>query len=200
MSAQGVAIADHCAIVHLLRVVTWLSRNLFCAAGSFGLGAPNPYNLSGKYPLARNQYTNNSPEFFSCIRAGANTGALRRPRKCAACGLCFWMPEPSWQASLDHVGARSVAHARVNLLLSKLLQCKYLMYCIFSCPELPSLGGDKPRCLGWIYKLPGRQKFCIKLSPLFVGFPQRKPLDLIKRRQFINSPGVRFINHPPCNL
>ena len=28
-----------------------------------------------KYPLARNQYINNSPEIFSCIRAGANTGA-----------------------------------------------------------------------------------------------------------------------------
>ena len=27
------------------------------------------------YPLARNQYINNSPEIFSCIRAGANTGA-----------------------------------------------------------------------------------------------------------------------------
>ena len=27
------------------------------------------------YPLARNQYINNSPGVFSCIRAGANTGA-----------------------------------------------------------------------------------------------------------------------------
>ena len=27
------------------------------------------------YPLARNQYINNSPGIFSCIRAGANTGA-----------------------------------------------------------------------------------------------------------------------------
>ena len=27
------------------------------------------------YPLARNQYMNNSPGIFSCIRAGANTGA-----------------------------------------------------------------------------------------------------------------------------
>ena len=26
-------------------------------------------------PLARNQYINNSPELFPCIRAGANTGA-----------------------------------------------------------------------------------------------------------------------------
>ena len=29
----------------------------------------------GEYPLARNQYINNSPGIFSCIRAGANTGA-----------------------------------------------------------------------------------------------------------------------------
>ena len=28
-----------------------------------------------QYPLARNQYINNSPEIVSCIRAGANTGA-----------------------------------------------------------------------------------------------------------------------------
>ena len=27
------------------------------------------------YPLARNQYMNNSPGVFSCIRAGVNTGA-----------------------------------------------------------------------------------------------------------------------------
>ena len=31
--------------------------------------------LKPKYPLARNQYINNSPEIFSCIRVGANTGA-----------------------------------------------------------------------------------------------------------------------------
>ena len=30
---------------------------------------------SRKYPLARNQYINSSPGIFSCIRAGANTGA-----------------------------------------------------------------------------------------------------------------------------
>ena len=28
-----------------------------------------------QYPLARNQYINNSPRIFFCIRAGANTGA-----------------------------------------------------------------------------------------------------------------------------
>ena len=31
--------------------------------------------LKRNYPLARNPYINNSPEIFSCIRAGANTGA-----------------------------------------------------------------------------------------------------------------------------
>ena len=37
-----------------------------------------PHDLGGHcrdYPLARNQYINNSPGIFSCIRAGANTGA-----------------------------------------------------------------------------------------------------------------------------
>ena len=32
-------------------------------------------HVNGLYPLARNQYINNSPGIFSCIRAGANTGA-----------------------------------------------------------------------------------------------------------------------------
>ena len=31
--------------------------------------------LIANYPLARNQYINNSPEIFSCIRTGANTAA-----------------------------------------------------------------------------------------------------------------------------
>ena len=31
--------------------------------------------VTKKYPLARNQYINNSPGIFSCIGAGANTGA-----------------------------------------------------------------------------------------------------------------------------
>ena len=33
------------------------------------------------YPLARNQYINNSPGIFSCIRAGANTSAACIPTK-----------------------------------------------------------------------------------------------------------------------
>ena len=70
-------------------------------------------------------------------------------------------------------------------------QCKYLMYCIF--PVLKPLAcGRQPRCLGWTYKLPGGQKFSIKLSCLSVGFPQRRALNLIKRPQLINSPGVRL--------
>ena len=36
-------------------------------------------------PLARNQYINNSPEVFSCARAGANTGA--------ACISPEWTPQ-----------------------------------------------------------------------------------------------------------
>ena len=41
------------------------------------------------YPLARNQYINNSPGIFSCIRAGANTGA--------ACIRTEWIPLRIWQ-------------------------------------------------------------------------------------------------------
>ena len=44
---------------------------------SLGVRFPGPFlapNLM-HYPLARNQYINNSPGIFSCIRAGANTGA-----------------------------------------------------------------------------------------------------------------------------
>ena len=42
--------------------------------------------------------------------------------------------------------------------------------------------------------MPRGQKFCLKLSPLSVGFRQRRPLSLIKRPQLVNSPGVHFIN------
>ena len=57
-----------------------------------------------------------------------------------------------------------------------------------------------------VYKLPGGQKFSIKLSLLSVGFPQRRPLNLIKRPRFINSllprgaiykpPRAQLINNP----
>ena len=78
-------------------------------------------------------------------------------------------------------------------------QCKYLMYCIF--PVLKPLAcGRQSRCLGWTYKLRGGKKISSRLSLLSVGFPQRRPLNLIKRPRFINSPGVRFINHPACSL
>ena len=78
-------------------------------------------------------------------------------------------------------------------------QCKYLMYLFF--PVLKALAcGRQSRCLGWTYKLPGGQTFSIKLSSLSVGFPQRRPSNLIKRPRFINSPVVRFINHPACSL
>ena len=38
-----------------------------------------PLPLPAHIPLARNQYINNSPGIFSCIRAGANTGAACIP-------------------------------------------------------------------------------------------------------------------------
>ena len=58
----------------------------------------------------------------------------------------------------------------------------------FSCPEAPK-GRRQSRCLGWTYKLPGGQKFSIKLSPLCVRFPQRRPLNLIERpRRFLKEP------------
>ena len=51
----------------------------------------------------------------------------------------------------------------------------------------PSLWGRQSRRPSWTYKLRGGRKFSIKLSPLSVGFPQRRPLNLIKWPQFINS-------------
>ena len=75
------------------------------------------------------------------------------------------------------------------------------IWCIVFFPVLKPLAcGRQSRCLDWTYKLPGGQKFSIKLSPRSVGFPQRRPLNLIKRPQFTNSPGGRFINSPACSL
>ena len=52
----------------------------------------SPANLEDrnllKYPLARNQYINNSPGILSCTRAGANTGA--------ACIRTKWIPLRIW--------------------------------------------------------------------------------------------------------
>ena len=48
------------------------------------------------------------------------------------------------------------------------------MYCIFPCPEAPHLR-QTVTVPGLDLQLPGDQKFCIKLSPLSVGLPQRKP-------------------------
>ena len=64
------------------------------------------------------------------------------------------------------------------------------IWCIVFFPVLKPLAcGRRWRCLGWTYKLPGGQKFRIKLSPFSVGFPQRRPLNLIKRPRLISSPG-----------
>ena len=75
------------------------------------------------------------------------------------------------------------------------------IWCIIFFPLLKPLAcGRQSQCLGWTYELLRGQKFSIKLSPLSVGFPQRRPLNLIKRPRFINSPGVRFINHSAGSL
>ena len=71
------------------------------------------------------------------------------------------------------------------------------MYCIF--PVLKSLAcGRQSRCLGWTYKLPGGEEFSIELSPLSVGFPQRRPLNLIKRPTPIYKLPRGAIYKPPC--
>ena len=70
------------------------------------------------------------------------------------------------------------------------------MLCIF--PVLKTLTcGRHSRCLGWTYKLLGGQKFSFKFSPLSVGCPRRRPLNLIERLWLINYPRVRFCK-PPC--
>ena len=78
------------------------------------------------------------------------------------------------------------------------------IWCIAFFPVLKPLAcGRRSRCLGWTCKLLGGQKFSIRLSALSEGFPQGRPLNLIKRPQFINSPGaiyespcVQLINNP----
>ena len=68
-------------------------------------------------------------------------------------------------------------------------------------PVLPRFSSQMPPVLPrFFWAPPGGQKFSIKLSALSVGFPQRRPFNLIKRPQFINPPGGRFINHPACSL
>ena len=51
-------------------------------------------------------------------------------------------------------------------------------WCIVFFPVLkPFARGRQSRCRDWTYKLPRGQKFSIKLSPLSIGFPQRRPLN-----------------------
>ena len=65
------------------------------------------------------------------------------------------------------------------------------MYCIF--PVLKSLAcGRQSQCLGWTYKLLGDQFLVIKPSPLSVGFPQRRPSNLI------NRPFLQYIKFLHC--
>ena len=106
------------------------------------------------------------------------------------------LPRTCWEGKVVH---RKSSGCFLETDLSFYWQCKYLMYCIF--PVLKPLAYSRQsRCRGWTYKLPGCQKFSIELSALSVGFPQRRPSNLIKRPQFINSPGVRFKTHPACSL
>ena len=49
----------------------------------------------------------------------------------------------------------------------------------FFCPEAPRLR-QAIKVPGLNYKLPGGQKFSFKLSPLSVGFPQRRPLNTVR--------------------
>ena len=87
----------------------------------------------------------------------------------------------------------------------------FKVYVPFSCPSIvffpvlkPLACGRQSRCLGWTYKLPRGQKFSIKLSPLSIGFPKRKPLNLIKktgvykppRGAIYKPPRVQLINNP----
>ena len=76
------------------------------------------------------------------------------------------------------------------------------MYCIF--PVLKPLAcGRQSRWLAWTYILPRGQKFSIKISPLSIfsplsiAFPQRRPLNLIKRPGVYKLPGGA-IYKPPC--
>ena len=64
----------------------------------------------------------------------------------------------------------------------------------FSCSKAPHL--RQTIKVGWTYKLPRGQKFRFTLSPLSVGFPQRRPRNLIKIPPFISSPGPIYT--PPC--
>ena len=77
------------------------------------------------YPLARNQYINNSPEIFSCIRPGVNT--------CAAC-ICTEINSPKIfvcigtrhvriQAQYQYRGQRQSANTFFKKNSSKIFSC-----------------------------------------------------------------------------
>ena len=57
----------------LLRILFWPHPKPQNSLVRISVG--NQVSNGNSYPLARNQYINNSPGIFSCIRAGANTGA-----------------------------------------------------------------------------------------------------------------------------
>ena len=70
-----------------------------------------------------------------------------------------------------------------------------MIYCIFSVLK-PLTCSRQSRCPGWIYKLPGGKKFSLKVSPLSVGFPQRRPLN--KKKTGVYKLPQCAIYKPPC--
>ena len=151
--------------------------------------------LGPKFPARQGSESQNSQ---------TTTGSDRCSQETA--GICRCLQQPTslvWH--LPFGALLSSARCRANLTENRMQTLQVIdsvnFWSIVFFPVLKPLAfGRQSQCLGWIYKLPGGQKFSIKLSPLSVGFPQRRPLNLITRPRIINSPGVRFINHPACNL
>ena len=87
---------------------------------------------------------------------------------------------------LDDLQTQKTSHSALFSCL-----CKYFIYCIFPVLKL-LLGVDNSGSLRWTYKMPGGQKFRFKLSPLSVGFSERRPLNLIKKTPVCKLPGCDF--------
>ena len=134
-------------------------------------------------------------------RWGGGLLGFRREESGMSREFCRDVPDP-WRCSKSLCKKNFVRIFRSLLKTSSSVRIDSVnIWCIVFFPVLKPLAcGRQSRCLGWTYKLPGGQKFSIKLSALSVGFPQRRPLNLIERPQFIDSPGGRFINHPACSL
>ena len=110
------------AIFGALSVLLWpLNEGVRCTTDQLTLARPK--NLL--YPLARNQYINNSPEIFSCIRPGVNT--------CAACicteinspriFLCIGTRDVRIQALYQYRGQGQSANTYFKNNSSKIFSC-----------------------------------------------------------------------------